>query len=54
MESPPGWSRGEKAGAVLLALLALGLGLIAADILIGGRVFKRNCCAEEEGETVDS
>ncbi len=46
------WSRGERAGAVLLALLALGLGFIAADILTGGRVFTRGCCGEQEEATV--
>lgn len=47
------WSAGERAGAVLLALLAVGLGVIAADILIGGR-FTRGCCGENEDGTVDS
>lgn len=47
------WSRGERAGAVLLALLALGLGFIAADILAGGRVFSRGCCGEEGAVVVD-
>lgn len=45
------WSRGEIAGAVLLGLLALGLGYIAADILIGGRFgFRKGCCDDTEEE----
>lgn len=48
------WSRAEIAGAVLLAVLAVGLGFIAADILIGGRVFKRGCCSDSEAAAGDS
>jgi hypothetical protein len=50
-------SAAERAGAVLLAGLALGLGLIAADILSGGRIFRRGCgCSgdDEPGAVTDS
>jgi hypothetical protein len=46
------WTAGERAGAVLLALLAAGLGVIAADILIGGR-FTRGCCGETAEDAGD-
>ena len=37
----------DRAGAVLLGMLALGLGLIAADLMFGGKVFTRGCCADD-------
>ena len=40
-----GWSAAEKAGALLLAILAAGLLLVAADILSGGRLTGRKGCA---------
>jgi hypothetical protein len=44
----PGWSRAEKAGAVLLLLMALGLGFVAGDILLGGRLLRRGCCQDQD------
>lgn len=40
----------DKAGGILLALLAVGLGIIAADLLAGGRIFTRDCCPEDTPE----
>jgi hypothetical protein len=41
----------ERAGAVLLALLAAGLLFVAADIISGGRLTKRGCgCTDEPGD----
>jgi hypothetical protein len=37
-------ARGERAGAVLLAILALGLLFVAADIITGGRLTRRGGC----------
>jgi hypothetical protein len=37
-------ARGERTGAVLLAILALGLLFVAADIITGGRLAKRGGC----------
>lgn len=57
MSSMETWSVTEKAGAVVLFLLALGLGFIAADIMFSGSsgsLFKRNCCPEEEVPAGDS
>lgn len=49
------WGAGWRAGAVLLAVLAAGLGFIAADILIGQRFFRKGCCqdTEPQGEPVE-
>ena len=46
--SPPGWQ--ERAGAVLLVVLALGLLFVSADIISGGRLTGKGCgCNDESG-----
>ena len=46
--APPGL--GERAGAVLLVLLAVGLLFIGADILTGGRLTRGGCgCDDDAG-----
>jgi len=40
-EQPPGW--GERAGAVLLVVLAVGLLFVGADIISGGKLTGRGC-----------
>ena len=42
-DEPAGWSAGERAGALLLLLVAIGLAAIAGDILFGN-TFTRGCC----------
>lgn len=52
-----GWTLTEKAGAVVLLILAIGLGFIAADIMFSGKtgsLLKRNCCPDEEAVPGDS
>lgn len=42
---------GERAGAVLLVVLALGLLFIGADMISGGRLTKRGCgCDDQSGD----
>jgi hypothetical protein len=53
MDEPRTWTRADKAGAILLGLLAIGLGLIAADILMGGRLFTLGHCCDEEEATIE-
>jgi hypothetical protein len=49
---PPGL--GERAGAVLLVLLAAGLLFIGADILTGGKLTGRGCgCHDDTGDGAD-
>jgi hypothetical protein len=48
-EGTPGW--GERTGAVLLAVLALGLLFVAADIITGGRLTKRGGCGCNDSES---
>jgi hypothetical protein len=38
------WTPAERAGAALLALLALGLLFVSADIISGGRLTGRKGC----------
>jgi hypothetical protein len=46
--NPPGW--GERAGAILLLTLALGLLFIGADILTGGKLTCRGGdCGDNAG-----
>jgi len=40
-DQPPG--RGERIGAVLLVVLALGLLFVGADIITGGKLTGRGC-----------
>jgi len=49
-DSPPtrGSILGERAGAVLLVLLAAGLLFIGADILTGGRLTGRGCGCNDD------
>lgn len=49
----PGTGLGERAGAVLLVLLALGLLFIGADIISGGRLTGRGCGCDEQPRTGD-
>jgi hypothetical protein len=46
---PPAQGRGERAGAVLLVVLALGLLFIGADIITGGKLTGRGCGCDESG-----
>lgn len=39
----PGWTRTERVTAILGLVLALGLLAICADVVTGGRVFRRGC-----------
>lgn len=48
-EQPAGWSAGERAGALLLLLVACGLAAIAGDILFSGRWLTRGCCDDGAG-----
>ena len=36
--TPGAWSGGERAGAVLLLIIALGLAFVATDIITGGKL----------------
>jgi hypothetical protein len=48
--APPARTRGERAGAILLVLLALGLLYIGTDIITGGRLTGRGCgCNDDAG-----
>jgi hypothetical protein len=54
-ETPPtGWA--DRAGAVLLVLLAAGLLFIGADILTGGKLTGRGGCGcnDNTGDGTDS
>lgn len=43
------WSAGERVGAVLAAVLALGLLFIAVDVATGGKLTKRGCgCGDDQ------
>jgi hypothetical protein len=45
------WTRGERAGAVLLVVLALGLLFVGADIISGGKLTGRGCgCSDDAGD----
>jgi hypothetical protein len=48
---PPGL--GERAGAVLLVLLAVGLLFIGADIISGGKLTGRGCGCHDDAEPGD-
>ncbi len=48
-EAPTRSVIGERAGAVLLVLLAAGLLFIGADILTGGRLTGRGCGCDDAG-----
>jgi hypothetical protein len=41
-EAPP-WTRSERAGAVLLIMVALGLLFVGADIITSGKLTRRGC-----------
>ena len=45
-----GWGVADKAGAVLLVILAIGLLFIGADIITGGRLTGRG---KESGDDAD-
>lgn len=48
-ETAPAWSAGERAGAVLLVLVAIGLLLVGLDVASGGRLTGRGCgCHDDE------
>jgi hypothetical protein len=49
-ETPPTTAWGERAGAVLLVLLAAGLLYIGADILTGGKLTGRGCGCDDTGD----
>jgi len=51
--APPTWGKGERAGAVLLVLLALGLLFVGADIISGGKLTGRGCGCDDESGTGD-
>ena len=46
-DQPPG--RGERIGAVLLVVLALGLLFVGADIISGGKLTGRGCGCDDSG-----
>lgn len=49
MSEPGGWSGAERAGALVLLLVACGLAAIAGDILFGNRFLTRGgCCDDQE------
>lgn len=48
------WAMKDKAGAILLAVLAIGLGLIAADLLFGGKVLTTGCCDDDAQGPADA
>jgi hypothetical protein len=49
-DTPATTGRGERAGAVLLVVLALGLLFIGADIITGGKLTGRGCgCNDDAG-----
>jgi hypothetical protein len=50
-DQPPG--RAERAGAILLVILALGLLFIGADIISGGKLTGRGCGCDDEPGTGD-
>lgn len=52
-DDPLAWTMGEKAGAVLLVILALGLLFAGADILTGGKLTRRGGCGCHEPEPGD-
>lgn len=39
----PAWSRTERLTAVLGLVLALGLLAVCADVMSGGKIFRRGC-----------
>jgi hypothetical protein len=47
-DRPPGWP--ERAGAVLLVVLALGLLFVGADIITGGKLTGRGGCGCDDAE----
>lgn len=49
----PAWTRGERAGAVMLAILALGLLFIGADVISGGRLTRRKGCGCHDDQPGD-
>ena len=49
----PAWSRGERAGAVLLVILALGLLFVGADVITGGKLTGRKGCGCHDDQPVD-
>ena len=50
-DDTPAWSRGERAGAVLLVVLALGLLFVGADIISGGKLTGRGCGCHDDAES---
>jgi hypothetical protein len=48
-DTPATTGRGERAGAVLLVVLALGLLFIGADIITGGKLTGRGCGCDDTG-----
>lgn len=49
-ETPTRSSIGERAGAVLLVLFAVGLLFIGADILTGGKLTGRGCGCDDNAD----
>lgn len=50
-DEPPAPGIGERAGAVVLVLLALGLLFIGADIISGGKLTNRGGCGcDDDGD----
>jgi hypothetical protein len=45
----PAWTRTERAGAVLLIMVALGLLFVGADIITGGKLTGRGCGCDDAG-----
>lgn len=50
----PAWTRGERAGAVMLVILALGLLFIGADVITGGKLTgRKGCGCHDDAESGD-
>lgn len=52
-DTPATWTRGERAGAVLLVVLALGLLFVGADIISGGKLTRRGCGCHDDDNSGD-
>ena len=53
-DTPATWTRGERAGAVLLVVLALGLLFVGADIISGGKLTRRGCGCHDDDTGPDT
>lgn len=47
-DGKPAWTSGERAAAVLAAMLALGLLFIAVDVATGGKLTGRGCGCNDD------